>query len=43
VFVDGEKSVTLRGDSIASDFIALIDAYVERKYGSHATAAENTG
>jgi (E)-4-hydroxy-3-methylbut-2-enyl-diphosphate synthase len=43
VFVDGEKSVTLRGDSIASDFIALIDAYVERKYGSHAAAAENTG
>lgn len=33
VFVDGEKAVTLRGDSIASDFVALIDAYVERRYG----------
>jgi (E)-4-hydroxy-3-methylbut-2-enyl-diphosphate synthase len=33
VFVDGEKSVTLRGDHIAEDFVALIDGYVERRYG----------
>ncbi|GAA4868723.1 flavodoxin-dependent (E)-4-hydroxy-3-methylbut-2-enyl-diphosphate synthase [Luteimonas vadosa] len=33
VFVDGEKTVTLRGDSIAADFVALVDDYVERKYG----------
>ncbi|MGI8561181.1 MAG: flavodoxin-dependent (E)-4-hydroxy-3-methylbut-2-enyl-diphosphate synthase, partial [Luteimonas sp.] len=33
VFVDGEKTVTLRGDSIASEFVALIDSYVERRYG----------
>ena len=32
VFVDGEKTVTLRGDNIAQEFIALIDAYVERRY-----------
>jgi (E)-4-hydroxy-3-methylbut-2-enyl-diphosphate synthase len=32
VFVDGEKTVTLRGDNIAQEFVALIDAYVERKY-----------
>jgi (E)-4-hydroxy-3-methylbut-2-enyl-diphosphate synthase len=32
VFVDGEKTVTLRGDNIAQDFVALIDAYVERTY-----------
>ncbi|HVR82112.1 MAG TPA: flavodoxin-dependent (E)-4-hydroxy-3-methylbut-2-enyl-diphosphate synthase [Luteimonas sp.] len=33
VFVDGEKTVTLRGDNIASDFVAIIDDYVERRYG----------
>ncbi|MGN6513845.1 MAG: flavodoxin-dependent (E)-4-hydroxy-3-methylbut-2-enyl-diphosphate synthase [Lysobacteraceae bacterium] len=39
VFVDGEKTVTLRGDSIASDFVALIDAYVERRFGTAAVAS----
>jgi (E)-4-hydroxy-3-methylbut-2-enyl-diphosphate synthase len=45
VFVDGEKTVTLRGDTIAADFVGIIDAYVERKYGragqasAHATIA----
>ncbi|NUS39133.1 MAG: flavodoxin-dependent (E)-4-hydroxy-3-methylbut-2-enyl-diphosphate synthase [Lysobacter sp.] len=34
VFEDGEKTVTLRGDSIASDFVALIDAYVDRRFGA---------
>ncbi len=33
VFVDGEKTVTLRGDNIANEFVALIDEYVERKFG----------
>jgi len=32
VFVDGEKTVTLRGENIAQDFVALIDDYVERTY-----------
>ena len=32
VFIDGQKSVTLRGDNIAQDFVALIDDYVDRKY-----------
>ena len=32
VFVDGEKSVTLRGDNIAQEFVALIDEYVETHY-----------
>ena len=32
VFVDGEKTVTLRGDNIAHDFVALIDAYVDNRY-----------
>jgi (E)-4-hydroxy-3-methylbut-2-enyl-diphosphate synthase len=32
VFVDGEKKVTLRGENIAQEFVALIDDYVETKY-----------
>lgn len=32
VFVDGEKSVTLRGDNIAAEFQAIVDDYVARKY-----------
>ncbi len=38
VFIDGEKAVTLRGANIASEFIGLIDAYVERKFGAPPTA-----
>ena len=33
VFIDGEKAVTLRGDNIAREFVALVDAYVDRRYG----------
>ncbi|MEJ7746005.1 MAG: flavodoxin-dependent (E)-4-hydroxy-3-methylbut-2-enyl-diphosphate synthase [Luteimonas sp.] len=33
VFIDGEKSVTLRGDNIAQEFVGLIDRYVEDHYG----------
>jgi (E)-4-hydroxy-3-methylbut-2-enyl-diphosphate synthase len=32
VFVDGEKTVTLRGANIAQEFVALIDGYVDRRY-----------
>lgn len=32
VFIDGEKAATLRGDSLTSDFLALIDDYVKEKY-----------
>jgi len=32
VFIDGEKAVTLRGDNIAQEFVALIDDYVARKF-----------
>ena len=33
VFIDGHKSVTLRGENIAAEFVALIDDYVDRRYG----------
>jgi len=32
VYVDGEKTVTLKGDAIAAEFQALVDEYVERNY-----------
>ena len=33
VFIDGAKAVTLRGRRIAAEFKALVDAYVDRRYG----------
>ncbi len=33
VFIDGAKAMTLRGEHIAAEFVAVIDAYVERRYG----------
>jgi (E)-4-hydroxy-3-methylbut-2-enyl-diphosphate synthase len=38
VFIDGEKAVTLRGDNIAQEFVALIDSYVQRRYARAADA-----
>ena len=32
VFVDGEKTVTLRGDNIAAEFQALVEDYVAKRY-----------
>ncbi|MGB5450649.1 MAG: flavodoxin-dependent (E)-4-hydroxy-3-methylbut-2-enyl-diphosphate synthase [Sedimenticolaceae bacterium] len=34
VYVDGEKTVTLKGDNIAADFQAIVDDYVRRRYGA---------
>lgn len=39
VFEDGEKTVTLRGERIADEFVALIDRYVDRRYGAGAEVA----
>ena len=33
VFIDGEKAMTLRGENIAHEFVALVDDYVHRNYG----------
>src|SRR5690606_5281787 len=38
VFVDGRKYTTLRGDRIADEFVALIDDYVQRRYGGEEPA-----
>lgn len=34
VFVDGQRTVTLKGDSIAREFQAIVEQYVERRYGA---------
>jgi len=33
VFIDGEKALTLRGEGIATEFQALVEQYIERRYG----------
>ncbi|MFM8900860.1 MAG: flavodoxin-dependent (E)-4-hydroxy-3-methylbut-2-enyl-diphosphate synthase [Burkholderiales bacterium] len=33
VFIDGEKALTLRGDGIAQEFQALVERYIEQRYG----------
>ncbi len=38
VFVDGEKVATLRGERIAEEFQAMVEAYVERRFGGARTA-----
>lgn len=33
VYIDGRRTVTLKGDSIAGEFQAIVERYVEQKYG----------
>jgi len=33
VFIDGEKAMTLRGEGIAREFQALVQDYIEQRYG----------
>jgi len=39
VYVDGEKTVTLKGDRIAEDFQRIVEDYVRATYGGEARAA----
>ena len=34
VYVDGEKTVTLKGERIAAEFQAIVEDYVRSHYGS---------
>ena len=34
VFIDGEKALTLRGDNIAAEFHALVENYIEKRFGA---------
>jgi (E)-4-hydroxy-3-methylbut-2-enyl-diphosphate synthase len=38
VFIDGEKAVTLRGETIAQDFQKIVEDYVARRYAAAASA-----
>ena len=40
VYVDGHKTVTLKGDRIAEEFQAIVDDYVMRRYGAVPSPAE---
>jgi len=33
VFIDGKKAMTLRGPNIAAEFQAIVESYVERRFG----------
>jgi (E)-4-hydroxy-3-methylbut-2-enyl-diphosphate synthase len=33
VFIDGEKALTLRGESIANEFQVLVENYIEKRFG----------
>jgi len=39
VYVDGKKTVTLKGDNIAEDFQKIVDEYVQQRYGSRGQPA----
>jgi (E)-4-hydroxy-3-methylbut-2-enyl-diphosphate synthase len=39
VYVDGKKTVTLKGERIAEEFQAIVEAYVKAKYGAAVKAA----
>jgi (E)-4-hydroxy-3-methylbut-2-enyl-diphosphate synthase len=43
VYVDGVRAQTLKGDNIADEFQALVEAYVARKYGAAGGPAAREG
>ena len=38
VFIDGKKAMTLRGPAIAADFKAIVEDYIEKRFGATADA-----
>ncbi len=42
VFIDGEKAVTLKGEYIAQEFQALVEQYVQRRFGASGKQADAT-
>ena len=39
VFIDGEKAMTLRGEGIAAEFQAVVENYIERRFGAASTSS----
>lgn len=43
VYVDGQLYRTLRGERVADEFLAILDEYVERRYGRGASVTSSQG
>ncbi len=43
VYVDGAKTVTLKGDRIAEEFQQIVEDYVQRTYGSNGESKDGCG
>ena len=39
VYVDGRLRVTLKGETIVTDFLKILEDYIEARYGAGAAAA----
>ncbi|MBX6318410.1 flavodoxin-dependent (E)-4-hydroxy-3-methylbut-2-enyl-diphosphate synthase [Pigmentiphaga sp.] len=39
VYIDGQRAVTLKGEHIAREFQALVEAYVEKRFNTHSAPA----
>jgi (E)-4-hydroxy-3-methylbut-2-enyl-diphosphate synthase len=42
VFIDGEKRMTLRGNAIASEFQAVVENYIHKRFGPEGQAQSST-
>ena len=42
VFVDGQRTVTLKGETIALEFQGIVQDYVSRRYGAVANGNEQS-
>lgn len=42
VYIDGERTVTLKGDTIAAEFQRIVETYVKKRYGAQ-TPSDNNG
>jgi (E)-4-hydroxy-3-methylbut-2-enyl-diphosphate synthase len=40
VFIDGEKALTLRGESIAEDFHRIVEDYIDKRFGRQSAQAD---
>ena len=40
IFIDGKKAMTLRGANIANEFKAIVETYIEKRFGAGAAKRE---
>jgi (E)-4-hydroxy-3-methylbut-2-enyl-diphosphate synthase len=43
VFIDGKKAMTLRGPNIAAEFKAIVEDYIEQRFGTPAHQSKSVG